>query len=266
MVTPVTRAATPTPLTWGWLTVTPMDPAVFNVPADLIRQYGEEVIVETIYRFSPHGECAVCHRLLGPTGRFSLIPVQVEHMPLALMYPAHAPCASSDRFTPDSIVISPATTRTLAVLMPPPRNSRDHEPFPLVMVNRSVDRVDIFRDSNEHWHTETPAQTYGDVTGWGRAGQLPPQEDPTVGTIRLDDKGGVAVAPSRLVGGPPETWDFNAPEEFLTAARRGGHVWVALSDSVPVDGILPHPAGPITAVIVFLSDPVGVIGRMTVTR
>lgn len=194
----------------------------FNIPPDLIRDYGEQVLREVTTQIHPVGDCYRCQKQLGTQGRFSLVANGDD--PLAIFYPAHAPCAASS--VPDATytTVLPATYQVLAAVMPPDGRA-------VVFANPSVDRVDVWR-RNGKWNVGGAHDL--EALGWVRVQRNTNFTVPRLAVINRESSGQWV-----LDGGGAEKWEIpgDTPPQFDDRVRHVGSVYVLANAKIPVGSI-----------------------------
>ena len=225
----------------------------FNVPADVKRLLSHATLVDVVAQFHPDGECYVCHRPLGTTGRFSLRVA--ENGPVAVAVPSHAPCHASSAASVAALGLPEGTYRTLPVGIPIESGGR-HVLMPVLLVNPSIDVVTLIRaadgrlrDTREdtmlgmHWGVYTP-----DVPIHGR---LEP-----VGSATAPPHPGGDWTVATALG----TWVVDLPPEVAHAVTTQGSLFVMVLYRTPVTDFFAAP-DPLAAILAGIRDEPAMFGR-----
>lgn len=232
----------------------------FNIPPDLVRTYGRDVLRDVAVQVNSVGDCGVCQQPLGDTGRLSLLAH--SQGPMTLFYPAHAPCMASHTSEEFAVPLRPSTYRVLPMVLPVVQQpSQEPEPVPVVFVNPSVDRVAAWRAPGQDRWSAKGALDFESM-GWVR-----PNTGSTIKTL-----GTMTADPSGLwtiEGRGVEDWQVEAPHQFDTLAKTVGHVNLFANARIFVEYVFDAAATPQEALrraFEFIEDDGTVYCRVSVAK
>lgn len=225
----------------------------FNVPADVKRALSPQVLEDVVAQFQPEGDCYVCHRPLGNTGRFSL-RVQ-DNGPVAVAVPSHAPCQSSTAQSAPVLGLPAGTYRTLPAGIPVHSGGRDAL-LPILLVNPTTDVVTLTRGKDGRLRDNRESTLLG--VHWVKYGPdvFFDGESEAVGTATAPTRPGGDWTISTVLG----TWNADLPPEVAASVTQHGSLFVFALFTTPVADI--HAADdPLDAVFKSIHGEPAMLGR-----